>query len=75
MVWFAVSAFRYLFPNRYVHRVVSHHHPSSGIARTRSLATVSEMALIAPLSVVLGVLNTERGCGIGSLAWGMVVIP
>ena len=68
----AVSAFRCLFPNRYVHNVVFHDTPWSSIFGTRVLATFSEVAYIYQFSTVLRTLNVESVPGIDALAWGMV---
>jgi hypothetical protein len=70
----AVSAFRCLFPNRYVDNVVFHDTPASSIFGTRLLATFSEVAYIYQFSLVLRVLNTGDVGWVTGLAWLMVAL-
>ncbi len=68
----AVSAYRCLFPNRYLDHVVFHDSPWSSIFTTRLLATFSEVAYIFQFSVVLRVLDAGGTPWVGVLAWAMV---
>ena len=68
-----VSAFRCLFPNRYVDNVVFHDHFLSSIFLTRLLATVAEVAYVYQFSHVLRVLNVDGVGWLDALAWLMVV--
>ncbi|MDJ0785409.1 MAG: hypothetical protein QNK05_01300 [Myxococcota bacterium] len=68
-----VSAFRCLFPNRYLHNVVFHDTPLSSIFLTRLLATFSEVAYIYQFSHVIRVLNVDGAGWIDALSWLMVV--
>ena len=68
----AVSAFRCLFPNRYLHNVVFHDTALSSIFLTRVLATCSEVAYIFLFSHVIRVLNTGRVGWVDALSWLMV---
>ena len=59
LILLGVSAFRCLFPNRYLDNVVFHDSPLSSIFPTRVLATFSEVAYIYEFSHVIRVLNVE----------------
>jgi hypothetical protein len=69
----AVSAFRCLFPNRYVDNVVFHDTALSSIFLTRLLATFSEVAYIYQFSHVIRVLNVDDVGWVEGLSWWMVV--
>jgi hypothetical protein len=69
----AVSAFRCLFPNRYVDNVVFHDTAASSIFLTRLLATFSEVAYIYQFSHVLRVSNAEALGWVTALSWLMVL--
>jgi hypothetical protein len=58
-LFFAVSAFRCLFPVRYEHHVVFHDSAISSIFLTRLLATGAEVAYVFLFSHVLRVLDTH----------------
>lgn len=73
-VLLAVSAYRCLFPNRYVDNVVFHDTPTSSIFATRFLATFSEVAYIYQFSHVLRALNTGDVGWVTALSWGMVAL-
>lgn len=73
LVFFAVSAFRCLFPVRYEHHVVFHDSPLSSIFWTRVLATFSEGFYIFLFAHALRVLNVDHVAWIGDLSWVMVV--
>jgi hypothetical protein len=72
LILLGVSAFRCLFPNRYVGNVVFHDSALSSIFLTRLLATFSEVAYIYQFSYVLRVLNVDRVGGVDVLSWLMV---
>jgi len=72
LVFFAVSAFRCLFPIRYEHHIVFHDSPFSSIFWTRVLATLSEVFYIFQFSHVLRLLNVEHVAWIDGLSWLMV---
>lgn len=72
-IFFAVSAFRCLFPVGYKHNVVFHDSPLSSIFLTRLLATFSEVAYIYQLSHVIRLLNADQVGWIDALSWVMVV--
>ena len=67
-----VSAFRCLFPNRYLDNVVLHDSPLSSIFLTRVLATFSEVAYIYQFAYVLRALNLDRVGWVDGFAWWMV---
>jgi hypothetical protein len=69
----AVSAFRCLFPNRYLDNVVFHDTAASSIFATRLLATFSEVAYIYQFSHVLRVLNADAVGWVTVLSWWMVL--
>lgn len=71
-IFLAVSAFRCLFPNRYLHNIVFHDNPLSSIFLTRLLATFSEVAYIYQFSHVIRVLNTDQVGWVNALSWVMV---
>ena len=73
LILLAVSAFRCLFPNRYLDNVVFHDTPLSSIFLTRVLATFSEVAYIYQFSHVIRVLNVEQIGWVNGLSWVMVV--
>lgn len=72
-ILFAVSAYRCLFPNRYLDDVVLHDTLLSSTLVTRVLATFAEVAWIFLLSHVLRWSNLERVGWIDLLSWLMVV--
>ena len=71
-IFFAVSAFRCLFPVHYKGNVVLHDTPLSSIFLTRLLATFSEIAYIYLFSHVLRMLNVDRVGWVDALSWLMV---
>jgi hypothetical protein len=71
-IFFAVSAFRCLFPVRYEHHVVLHDSILSSIFLTRSLATVTEIAYIFQFSYVLRLIDLEHTQFVSALSWLMV---
>lgn len=73
LVFFAVSAYRCLFPVYYTDDVVFHDSPLSSIFVTRLLATFSEVAYIYQFSYVIRWLNVDGIGGVDALAWLMVV--
>ncbi len=73
LILLAVSAFRCLFPNRYLDNIVFHDNPLSSIFLTRVLATFSEVAYIYQFSHVIRVLNVEQVGWVNGLSWVMVV--
>jgi hypothetical protein len=73
LILLAVSAFRCLFPNRYLDNVVFHDSPLSSILLTRILATFSEVAYIYQFAYVIRVLNFDSFSWIDGLSWLMVV--
>ena len=73
LILLGVSAFRCLFPNRYLDNVVFHDSPLSSIFLTRLLATFSEVAYIYLFSYVIRVLNPEQNVWVNALSWLMVV--
>lgn len=72
LILVGVSAFRCLFPNRYLENVVFHDSPLSSIFLTRVLATFSEVAYIYQFSYVLRFLNVEQVFWVDALSWVMV---
>jgi hypothetical protein len=72
LILLAVSAFRCLFPNRYLDNIVFHDNPLSSIFLTRVLATFSEVAYIYQFSYVIRVLNVEQLGWVNALSWLMV---
>ncbi len=73
LILLSVSAFRCLFPNRYLDNVVFHDSPLSSIFLTRLLATFSEVAYIYQFAYVIRVLNTDDVGWVDGLSWLMVV--
>ena len=71
-IFFAVSAFRCLFPVRYEHNVVFHDSVFSSIFLTRLLATFAEIAYIFQFSHVLRVLDSEHVPLVNAMSWLMV---
>jgi len=59
-IFFAVSAYRCLFPVQYKNNIVFHNSLFSSIFLTRLLATFSEVAFIYLLSHVLRVMNVNH---------------
>ena len=72
LILLAVSAFRCLFPNRYLDNIVFHNSPLSSIFLTRLLATFSEVAYIYQFSYVIRVLNIDSVGWVNGLAGLMV---
>lgn len=72
-IFFAVSAYRCLFPVRYEHNVVFHDSVLSSIFVTRLAATFSEIAFIFLFSHVLRLLNAHHVGWVDFLSWLMVV--
>src|SRR5713226_7429896 len=73
-IFFAVSAYRCLFPVWYNHNVVFHDSVFSSIFATRLLATFSEIAYIFLFSHVLRLLNIDHVEWVIALSWVMVVV-
>lgn len=73
LILLSVSAFRCLFPNRYLENIVFHDNPLSSIFLTRFLATFSEVAYIYQFSYVIRILNVEQIGWIDGLSWVMVI--
>jgi hypothetical protein len=73
-IFFAVSAYRCLFPVRYEHNVVFHDSVLSSVFVTRLLATFSEVAYISLLSYVLRLLNIDQVKWVTALSWLMVAL-
>jgi hypothetical protein len=73
-IFFAVSAFRCLFPVHYEHNVVFHDSILSSIFLTRLLATFAEIAYIFQFSHVLRVLDIEHLPFVSALSWLMVAL-
>ena len=69
----SVSAFRCVFPNRYLDNIVLHDTLFSSIFLTRVLATFSEVAYIYQFAYVLRVLNGEQTAWVDAASWWMVV--
>ena len=74
LILLGVSAFRCLFPNRYLDNVVFHDSPVSSIFLTRLLATFSEVAYIYQFSYVIRHLNLEGVAWVDGLSWLMVAL-
>jgi hypothetical protein len=72
-IFFAVSAYRCLFPVRYEHNVVFHDSPLSSIFLTRLLATFAEVTYIYQFSYVLRVLNVDHVGWVDALSLAMVL--
>ena len=71
--FFAVCAYRCLFPVRYEHNVVFHDSALSSVFATRALATFAEIAYIFLLAYVLHVLNAEHVAWVTGAARLMVL--
>jgi hypothetical protein len=71
-ILFGVSAFRCLFPCRYLDNVVLHDSPFSSIFLTRVLATFAEVAYIYQFSHVIRLLNADDVDWVDALSWVMV---
>ena len=71
-IFFAVSAFRCLFPVWYKDNIVFHDSPFSSIFLTRLLATFSEVAYIYQFSHVIRLLNVDQIGWVNALSWLMV---
>src|SRR5262245_57355872 len=72
-LFFAVSAYRCLFPVRYEHYVVLHASVLSSVFVTRVLATFAEVAYIFLLATVLRRLNVEHVGWVNVVAFLMVL--
>jgi len=72
-ILFAVSAYRCLFPNRYIDNVVLHDTPLSSTLVTRLLATAVEIAWIYQFAYVIRLLNIADVAWVDALSWWMVV--
>jgi len=72
LILLGVSAFRCLFPNRYLDNVVFHDTPLSSIFLTRLLATFSEVAYIYQFAYLIRALNSDHIAWIDGLSWLMV---
>jgi hypothetical protein len=72
-IFFAVSAYRCLFPVWYKNNIVFHGSPLSSIFLTRLFATFSEVAYIYLLSHVLRLLNVEQVGWVNAFSWLMVL--
>jgi len=72
-IFFAVSAYRCLFPVRYETSAVFHRSVFSSIFTTRLLATASEIVYIYAFSRVLRLLNVGDVAWVNTLSWSMVV--
>ena len=71
-IFFVVSAYRCLFPNRYEGNVVFHASPLSSTFVTRTLATFAEVAWIYQVSHVIRSLDVERVAWVEGFSWWMV---
>jgi hypothetical protein len=72
-IFFAVSAYRCLFPVRYETSAVFHQSVLSSIFTTRLFATASEIVYIYAFSRVLRLLNVDDVAWVNTLSWSMVV--
>ncbi len=72
-IFFAVSAYRCLLPDRYKDNVVFHVAPPSSIFVTRLLATFSEISYAYLFSHVIRTLNVEGSAVVDALSWLMVL--
>src|SRR5262249_53605071 len=72
-IFFAVSAYRCLFPVRYEHYVVLHDSRWSSVFATRVFATFAEVAYIFLLASVLRRINVEHVGWVNGIAWFMVL--
>ncbi|MCH2171896.1 hypothetical protein MK489_14015 [Myxococcota bacterium] len=73
LILLSVSAFRCLFPNRYLDNIVFHDTPLSSIFLTRFLATFSEVAYIYQFSYVIRTVNSDPVLWVNALSWVMVL--
>jgi hypothetical protein len=73
LLFFAVSAYRCLWPVRYEHHVVLHESVLSSVFTTRALATVAEVAYVSLLASVLLRLNVDDVAWVNGVAWLMVL--
>ncbi len=73
LIFFAVSAYRCLFPVRYETSAVFHESIFSSIFTTRLFATASEIVYIYAFSRVLRLLNVGDVAWVSTLSWSMVV--
>ena len=73
-IFFAVSAYRCVFPVRYENNVVFHNCIFSSIFVTRLSATFSEIAIIFLFSHVLCLLNIDHVQWVVALSWLMVAL-
>lgn len=73
LIFFAVSGYRCLFPNRYEDNVVLHSTVLSSTLVTRVLATFSEVAYIYQFAHVIRLLNVSHVGWVDALAWLMVI--
>jgi len=72
-IFFAVSAYRCLFPVRYEHYVVLHDSRWSSVFATRVFATFAEVAYIFLLAYVLRRINVAHVGWVDGIAWFMVL--
>ena len=72
-IFFAVSAYRCFFPNRYVGNVVLHDTVLSSTLVTRILATFSEVVYIYLFALVISALNVNQVGWVDTFATWMVV--
>jgi hypothetical protein len=72
-IFFAVSAYRCLFPVRYEHYVVLHDSVVSSVFATRVCATFAEVAYIFLFAYVLQLLNVENVGWVNGIARFMVL--
>jgi hypothetical protein len=72
-IFFAVSAYRCLFPVRYETSAVFHRSVFSSIFTTRLLATASEIVYIYAFSHVVRLLNVHDVAWVNTLSWSMVL--
>ncbi len=74
LIFFAVSAYRCVFPVRYETSAVFHQSIFSSIFTTRVLATASEIFYIYAFSRVVRLLNVGDVAWVNTLSWSMVVV-
>jgi len=72
-IFFAVSAYRCLYPVRYETSAVFHTSIFSSIFTTRLLATASEIVYIYAFSRALRLLNSGDAAWVNAVSWSMVV--
>ena len=73
LIFFAVSAYRCLWPVRYEHYIVLHTSIVSSVFATRALATLAEVAYAWLLARVLLQLNVAHVGWVNGVAWLMVL--